>query len=471
MSNRIYLFLLCSGIFLNFSVAEIRSSSHLSIILEKFEDVQNEIFNLESFSNLCSTSLDDNDPCTDLSKIACGDFAPIDGTGRGFTKDEMGKKVSELKLQSLPIFQQHFHNLLPAKESVINGALLAFGLRDHPQCSKKTSPECTKLLSMACARLSQKEGFPYEGLWYQDFQSDYPEYKIDESALKALLINPEYLEIQQTTHLEVVKLLDNQIKTKKIREKIFPDIKKLMIDSIESKVANKKLQKRMTDRISNIKIDMDCNKKNKGFRLISELEPEAYYNAYENTFFLCGPYKWNEMSEFTLVQTIAHEMSHSIDPCNIGSSNGPNTALINYKESGSLKEFEKVFPFSGVLNCLQSPNSVQAKPPENSFCEWTTELSESFADWHAAEILPAYFQKEYGTKLTIDQYRAGYANTFREGCGAMSGTHSDTKDRLNKIILANPITRQQMGCSAIKKGSGLVYCRTGIKPSEYISGP
>jgi hypothetical protein len=150
---------------------------------------------------------------------------------------------------------------------------------------------------------------------------------------------------------------------------------------------------------------------------------------------------------------------------------------------------EAQFPFTGVISCLRSPDSVGAKvfPPPPAFGGFTSspypmpapgpgednftpppmpvtvpdfcsndQIGESFADWTAAEITPKYL-KEKHPELTREQFRYGYTNIFRGMCsnvnpaspGGMMGpdVHPDVRLRANRIILASPEIRKQMGCT------------------------
>ncbi|MEK6555077.1 MAG: hypothetical protein AABZ31_07555, partial [Bdellovibrionota bacterium] len=96
-------------------------------------------------------------------------------------------------------------------------------------------------------------------------------------------------------------------------------------------------------------------------------------------------------------------------------------------------------------------------PQKASFCG-NDQITESFSDWMSSEVLPDYISQNH--KLTVDQYRTGYGNARRPICATgekeKGGVHPAIADRINKIILANPKIRTQMGCPAQK--DGLLYC-------------
>jgi hypothetical protein len=180
-----------------------------------------------------------------------------------------------------------------------------------------------------------------------------------------------------------------------------------------------------------------------------------------------------------IASIIAHELSHSIDPCRI--QYGPEDAGFKYsrgdKNKGDVKKAEKEYPVPNVISCLRDDKSVGAinmadfhangdcpdkedfpqdgaslngAPPKN-IC--TDQLTESFPDWMAAEVLPKYIESNF--KLTAEQYRAGYANVHRLGCqntpyqlssSCRFDPHPTTEDRVDSILLVNPDVRRQMGC-------------------------
>jgi hypothetical protein len=101
-----------------------------------------------------------------------------------------------------------------------------------------------------------------------------------------------------------------------------------------------------------------------------------------------------------------------------------------------------------------TPKGPVAGPQLEAFCT-NDQIGESFSDWAAAEVLPRYLKAKH-PDLTRDQFRYGYSNVFRGMCSNVTpppaggfgmDPHPETKDRVNRIILASPLVREQMGCS------------------------
>ncbi len=182
-------------------------------------------------------------------------------------------------------------------------------------------------------------------------------------------------------------------------------------------------------------------------------------------------------------------------------------SLFKYSDPSDLQKMEQEYPVKNVIQCLRDPRSIGARnfslqnqgnclgctangmtgmlppaieptaagfgmggsnfgamPPAEAaakanFCE-DDQIGESFSDWLAAEVLPTYMERNH--KLTTDQYRNGYANAKRLFCGieregqAGRAVHPPVEGRINKIILANPKIRAQMGCPATHTGA--IYC-------------
>jgi hypothetical protein len=95
-------------------------------------------------------------------------------------------------------------------------------------------------------------------------------------------------------------------------------------------------------------------------------------------------------------------------------------------------------------------NAVAANP----FCTGD-QIGESFSDWLASEVLPRYIEKNF-SHLSRDQIRNGYSNVFRGMCSNMNPAstnvfgmpdpHPTIQARVNKILLAHPDVRRQLGC-------------------------
>lgn len=187
-----------------------------------------------------------------------------------------------------------------------------------------------------------------------------------------------------------------------------------------------------------------------------------------------GAYLENS-SLFYLMQTLAHEMGHAIGPCGIVDS----PFIFSYSNTQSKDQCFAENPFVEVLECLRLDTSVGAErrglnafsKGKKIFCNGTDQINEAFSDWIAAEVLAKYIEKIIADlNLTQLQIRNGYANASRDS-GFLLGKNTDIgKDyngedllhhpkselRVNRIILANPKIREQMGCPPLDEQ--LTYC-------------
>jgi hypothetical protein len=190
-------------------------------------------------------------------------------------------------------------------------------------------------------------------------------------------------------------------------------------------------------------------------------------------------------SEMALVQTLAHEMSHSIDPCNVqrpvGQGSRAQPAIVQLPPDSLRTEIEATarLPFSDIQRCLVDPRSMGVPdgerrvqrsrerwlPPPGTtvseayeawrppLCLYTRHL-ESFADFMAAEVVASSLEQRW-QGLNAAQVRRGLANIGNGFCDgdhptrrqeAMIGNHPSQHDRMQRILLAHPTIARRAGC-------------------------
>ena len=189
----------------------------------------------------------------------------------------------------------------------------------------------------------------------------------------------------------------------------------------------------------------------------------AFYERGANEIGVCtGHFSKQSLDELELVATIAHEISHSLDPCSLKPDSN---------------ETSKFAAFDPVIQCLRSSNSAGARNktlelfsnmtsvpgcpscpvPKPNFC-YDDQITESFADWLAAEVVAKYIEKYQ--RFTAEQYRDAYSRVLAglSFTSPITGfdVHPSAEVRINRILLVNPKIRQQMGCSPIH--SQYKYC-------------
>ena len=176
-------------------------------------------------------------------------------------------------------------------------------------------------------------------------------------------------------------------------------------------------------------------------------------------------------SLFSFVQAVGHELAHSIDPCNATKTIGGRHSAFLRVERRTLAQAIESYPIR-ALSCLASPASVGIGAPSMGDATRTQNgaelcrkirLSETFADYMAAEVLSLFAQK-VAPILTRQQLINGFANIYSLTCHAkytpQSGgeaVHPNVATRVAWIMLSHESIRQQLGCapSAIERP----YCR------------
>lgn len=446
--------------------------------------------------------------CNDLARTSCAPGSYKDQTGSVKSSSEIQRFMTAYAEKSRIQLHDKFQKILDNSDNSYfrDLALSGLGLKNSPQCSSQSEEDkksCRENLIDGLTTLAQKQTLS-------------PLMPTASLSRMASLSDTAYI-LQNDTYQSVINDLTNQAQSdlsnpeveKKIKDKIFPQIKSLMIERINELHIPDDQKSFMVGKIKSIQFaGSNCTELNRsgygttggnsGEVVSSLLVPNAFYDSARNTFKFCSGFLLQSTSEFQIAMTIGHELSHSIDPCQIAF--GPTDMGFKYKSSDDLKKMEQEFPLKNVLLCLRDPSSVEAKnlssmqagqmgygngngsgsgeyenypmpvagagmPQQQqlkpSFCN-NDQITESFSDWMGSEVLPRYIQKNYS--LTPEQYREGYANANRINCWSYPDTsdnfnfkvHPAIGKRINKIMLVNPKIRIQMGCPA--KHPENTYC-------------
>jgi hypothetical protein len=101
--------------------------------------------------------------------------------------------------------------------------------------------------------------------------------------------------------------------------------------------------------------------------------------------------------------------------------------------------------------------SLQGQHP---FCGGTDQIGEAFSDWMGTEILADYMEKNMSS-LSQKKKMNGISNLSSRFCYEGSGfdVHPDSKLRIDRLLMANPKIRDQIGCSTPK--NNVHYCKIG----------
>ncbi len=160
---------------------------------------------------------------------------------------------------------------------------------------------------------------------------------------------------------------------------------------------------------------------------------------------LGGPFVLGTSSRFNLAFTLAHELAHSIDPCTLRTSGWTPPAL------------------ERLSACLLDQGLVELGDQRRE-CILHDQLSETFADWLATELL-AQALEDWGSDYPEPQRWAAVGNSVRDLCEAPdlagekndSAWHPSARVRIERILGGHPRIRQYLGCALVDQKA----CRLG----------
>lgn len=428
--------------------------------------------------------------CQDLHRLTCAAGEFDDGTGTSQDGASLQDKIVGFKADTLKLLKSSYEELLAKPESAYlrEIALAAYGLKDTSLCEVPGSKTCAPLIAKNMADLSLKRMFS-QPMGFYPGKVAMPAGVQD---LDLLIANSHFKETENRVALEVKKQIKSLTTDEaKISNEIFPKVKDLILQLVEKRGIDKATKEMLRKKISAITYNgssCGASPSDNGVSLTPLLVPNAFYDPSSNSFQFCNGFLLLNNSEFMLAHVIAHELAHSFDPCWI--TKGPSTASFTYP-SEDLQKSEEANPFKEVLSCLRSPGSVAAlsaealknstspifggggmstyppgyegmmAPKVHPLCAGD-QLGEAFPDWVASEVLPTYIAERF-PNLTTSQRQIGYSNVWRSSC-IPAGTplnpldnHSDVEQRVNRMILLNPLVRKQMGCPEALP-SGTKYC-------------
>lgn len=440
------------------------------------------LFSMQSFGA-------DSPLCENLSRFACAPGSYDDGTGKVKSVEETGKEIAQFvnkyKSKSIDRWKKELSENDNSYFREI--ALGALGLKNSPDCTsdeRSKKERCNENLVAGISRAMEPLMFGNVG------PAPNPLARPGNMKEAGFLIEHELFQnVLKDLRNEASKDLSQTESTKKIKEKVFPQMKSLMIQRLKELPISEKSREHMISKLKDIKFNGNECASFQRLGADSLLVPNALYHPGRNSSELCNGYLFSFSSEFAMARAIGHELAHSIDPCII--DHGPADVGFHYSKKSDLKKKMEEYPIPNIIQCLRDERSVNAKssqmlgnmqpmgggmmqnnPPEppqettapESFCGGEhshDQINEAFCDWLSNEVTPLYIEKNF--KLTTEQYRIGYSNIFRTICSTQTrdensqpGTHPRTEDRIDRLILTNPKVRAHMGCS--KPHSEYIYC-------------
>jgi hypothetical protein len=446
------------------------------------------LFVLPSLILSSNISFADSGLCEDAAKYTCSVGTHEDGTG-SMTKGTatlqagLGEKADQAVDKETKIMSGKLMALLKDGDNTYfrKGVIAALNMQDSPECQSaeaKDQETCNNNLTVGLTAFAKKNLVSAaNGRGTSSAMSaleGFDPLSMDMQSLGWVLGNQGFQDIVAESAKNISNSYD-QAKFKNISEKMFPQIKALLLKKISSIPMDEDKRKLLIDKVKNIRLaSQSCDSGYYSGGLSMAFMPNAFYNPISNAFTVCPGILPENASDFSLAMVIGHELTHSIDPCDV--QMGVDGTTIRYKskdEAGAADEY----PVKGFISCLRSEKSVGAKlfkketaakssygttggysvyQDSKPFCD-DDQIGESVADVFGDDMMAEYISTNY-PNLTQAQWQNGVANVFRPMCHeASSGdVHPKIADRVNRILIQNPTVRTKMGCT--KSHSKYIHC-------------
>jgi hypothetical protein len=420
--------------------------------------------------------------CKDLNRMSCRNTSENDGTGTAvYASNE--KLTAFLKAKKHAQILQHFSELLhnPQKEGFKRLVMKAYGNDKSPGCGPKDSNMDDSCLFGLSQRMTVEAETEIFGSALSKEQEEFKLKQIgldgDIESFEHYLNMPDFKELVDQSKSDIVIGLRDTALRNKIQVDIFPKVKAILIAKIKQDVGDEAVRIVLINEIDSLHwSEGSCTTPT----ISDVLTPRAFIA--KNGFQVCDGLLAAASSEFSLVQVVAHELAHQIDPCFVG-------AIFIPPQPSSQKEVEEKFPFERLVGCLRGQKStgatrfVEFPKLRGDFCNTEDnahdQITEAFADWMASEITPVYMEK-YHSELTPEQFRKGYSNAFKILCytpvqqamidnlkkHGIFDQHPDVDKRINGTIMVQPQVRAQMGCK--EEPANYEYCSVPSNGTEEI---
>jgi hypothetical protein len=442
--------------------------------------------------------------CDDLHRFTCAPGNYPDGTGNAENPTVMRNRLRSVVDNSRALMARRFREELAKpdngffRQKILSASNLSL-VQDCDGAEGRPSSACLNLMVEGAVQMMSEE-------LASSNPSEASDGRLDDRTL--VMSDPVYRAIRGEIRQSLRTQMGGDAIERRISSRIFPDIRALMIQRIDQLVPDPTMRSRIIAKLRGARFEgTDCSSRDGDASLPDALIPNAYYQPNTNTFRYCQGLGLTNSSEFHLAFIVAHELAHSIDPCNL--QIGPRDYSFRYR-SQEREQAEEEFPIPGLIQCLRSSDSVEATlaPPRQNdpqqgpqkararagrnhaghdhgatkgapgqaqpFCS-DDQIGEAFCDWMAMELLPDYMQKNH-PNLTPAQMRNGYSNVWRGSCDTISenhplygGVHPNQDRRVDRIIAVHPRAREQMGCQT-GPGPGR-YCETQAAPAATPAPP
>lgn len=440
------------------------------------------------------------DYCEDLAELACSPTDSVDDTGTALADSESPvKDVDQFYIARMPVYQGWFKQILQKDEGQYfqRQALFALGLQKEYPCDKvfdvklprpDLEDKCRDLLAKNLVRVTRAQLLPGHE---EVFQSS--------TALQDLgpmLRSGIYTSIKDRINQDIQGTFKEANLKSRIRDKIMPRAKQLIVAKIERMDIPDATKSRMKMKVKGIQFDgTDCSEqiddKARKHSLDGLFYQAAYYDPKSNVFRFCDGLGFLGDSESMLLSIVGHELAHSIDPCQMQIG----YEALNDSYSSRRAKAESQVPYPMLLRCLRDPKSIGAKVDSllaseapfylrmidlegilherdgPQFCGHD-QIGECIADWFAFEALGQHIAETRMNKSHKENL-AYVKNTFRALCptpgkkakGSKFYVHPKTYDRINRLLIRQPEVRKSIGCPSENKKYG--YCDGAVETPRF----
>lgn len=230
--------------------------------------------------------------------------------------------------------------------------------------------------------------------------------------------------------------------------RIFDGVRREVVELINqhsSQVFSAADKEVLINRISKVKLELPENRETYSDATDLYTKSEIYYERShlgDLRVRVGGAYVLNTSSEFSIIFTMAHELAHSIDPCEI--HHGPP---MNYGA------------YNGLVQCFVENQWLKQ---DEAQCGNKDKTSEVFADWLGSEILARAIRKR--TTYSLQDKVNAAVNAVRDLCDDSSGFEKVNLDyyptdivRVKGIFARNGLLRKELQCTTAPQPKP--YCR------------
>ena len=307
--------------------------------------------------------------CNDLARLAEAPGSHDDGTGKIQSESEISSYLSSYAEQLRLKLRARFDDSLKDPENRYFKRLVmrGLGLSESPACVSSKSEDfavCAQNLLDGLQQIAEKQvlgSLPQKTGLERGMNS----LKLED--IEYITANRGYQKVIKEMNAQVEKDLGKADIASKVQNVILPKVKKLIVSRLDKLSMSDKQRKLMIEKLESISFEGtncrelgDGESENSGYSAVASLlVPNAFYDPMSNVFKICSGYLIQSTSEFDLVGTIAHELSHSIDPCTI--ARGPAGGGFQYSNQTDLKKMEQEYPLKNVIQCLRNRQSIEAK--------------------------------------------------------------------------------------------------------------